>query len=227
MNLALYGGEPVRKTLLGYGRQCIDENDIQAVADVLKSDYLTCGPKIQELEHRLCQLTGACYCVAVSNGTAALHVACLAAGIGPGDEVIVSSITFAASANCVLYCGGTPVFADIDPDTWNLSPGEVERLITPRTKAVIAVDYTGQAVELDRLLDLCRRYNLILIEDAAHSIGTRYNGKPIGSIADITTFSFHPVKTVTCGEGRSSINEPARSLPEGGLISRSWDYQRC
>ncbi len=199
--LAINGGSPVRKTPLSYGRQYIDETDIQAVAETLRSDYLTCGPKIARLEEKLCQITGAKYCVAVSNGTAALHIAAMAAGIGPGDEVITTPITFAASANCVLYCGGTPVFADIDPETYNIDPDSIKRCITPRTKAVVAVDFTGQATELDKIREICKEHNLILIEDAAHSIGTCYNGQPVGSIADMTTFSFHPVKTVTAGEG--------------------------
>lgn len=199
--LAINGGTPVRKTPLSYGRQYIDETDIQAVANTLRSDYLTCGPKITQLEEKLCQITGAKYCVAVSNGTAALHIAAMAADIGPDDEVITTPITFAASANCVLYCGGKPVFADINPKTYNIDPDAIRRCITKRTKAVIAVDFTGQATELDKIREICREHNLILIEDAAHSIGTCYNGQPVGSIADMTTFSFHPVKTVTAGEG--------------------------
>ena len=199
--LAIFGGPPVRENKISYGKQCIDEDDIAAVAEVLRSPYLTCGPKIDELESKLCEITSAKYAVAVSNGTAALHIACMAIGIQPGDEVIVSSITFVASSNCVLYCGGTPVFADIRPDTYNIDVEDVKRKITPRTKAIVAVDFTGQAVELDELKKICKEHNLYLIEDAAHSIGTKYKGKPVGSIADITTFSFHPVKTVTAGEG--------------------------
>lgn len=199
--LAIFGGEPVRETPIFYGRQFIDEDDIEAVAKTLRSDLITCGPKAEELEKKLCEITKAKYAVVVSNGTAALHLAAMAAGIEEGDEVIVSSITFAASANCVLYCGGTPVFADIDPDTYNIDPESVRKLITKKTKAVIAVDFTGQAVALNEIREICRENNLILIEDAAHSLGTVYDGKPVGSIADMTTFSFHPVKTVTGGEG--------------------------
>lgn len=199
--LAIFGGTPVRETPLSYGRQYIDNNDIQAVTDVLTSDYLTCGPKVTELEQKLCEVTHAKYAVAVSNGTAALHIAAMAAGIATGDEVITTPLTFAASANCVLYCGGRPVFADINPDTYNISPEEIKRCITPKTKAVIAVDFTGQAVELDEIRAICKEHKLILIEDAAHAIGTVYKGLPVGSIADMTCFSFHPVKTVTSGEG--------------------------
>lgn len=198
---AILGGQSVRTMPLSYGRQYIDDEDIAAVTETLKSDYLTCGPKITELEEKLCQVTGAKYAVAVCNGTAALHLAAIAAGFGEGDEVIVSSITFAASANCVLYCGARPVFADIDPETYNIDPAAVEKLITPRTRGIVAVDFTGQSVEHEALRDICGRHNLILIEDAAHAIGTRYNGRPVGSIADMTCFSFHPVKTVTAGEG--------------------------
>lgn len=200
-NLAIFGGKPVRENKIYYGRQCIDQDDINAVVETLTSDLITCGPKVKALEDTLCQITGAKHAVVVSNGTAALHLAAMAAGIGPGDEVIVSSITFAASSNCVLYCGGTPVFADINPTNYNIDPNSVRQLITEKTKAVVAVDFTGQAVELDELRAICEENNLILIEDAAHSIGTKYDGKPIGSIADMTTFSFHPVKTVTGGEG--------------------------
>ncbi len=198
---ALYGGIPVREKPLSYGKQYIDEDDIRAVTEVLRGDFLTGGPYVAELERKLCKITGAKYAVAVSNGTAALHLAALAAGFGPGDEVIVSSITFAASSNCVLYCGATPVFADIRPDTCNIDPGQIEKLITPATKGVIAVDFTGQAVEQDEIRRICEEHNLVFIEDAAHAIGTKYKGRPVGSMADMTTFSFHPVKTVTSGEG--------------------------
>lgn len=198
---AIAGGTPVRNTKISYGHQYLDEADYQAVLDVLKSDFLTCGPKIGELEKRLCEITGAKYAVAVSNGTAALHIACMAAGIGEGDEVITTPITFAASANCALYCGAVPVFADINERTYNIDPKSVRVHVTERTKAVVAVDFTGQSTQLDELLEICREHGLLLITDGAHSIGTKYKGRPTGSIADMTTFSFHPVKTVTGGEG--------------------------
>lgn len=203
--LAIKGGTPVRDNKIFYGKQCIDEDDVKAVVKALTGPAITCGPYIDELEEKLCRITTAKHAVAVSNGTAALHVACLAIGVEPGDEVIVSSITFAASANCVRYCGGTPVFADIRPDTYNIDVEDVKRKITSKTKAIVAVDFTGQAVELDELLTICKENNIYLIEDAAHSIGTKYKGKPVGSIADITTFSFHPVKTVTSGEGGACL----------------------
>lgn len=204
---AIEGGEPIRKSKIFYGHQYIDEADIQAVVDVMRSDYLTCGPKIPELEKKLCDVTGAKYAVVCSNGTAALHIACLAAGVGEGDEVITTPITFAASANCALYCGASPVFADINPETYNIDPACVAKCVTKRSKAVVAVDFTGQSVELDSLLQICRDNNMVLIEDGAHVIGTKYNGRPNGSIADMTTFSFHPVKTVTGGEGGAVLTD--------------------
>ena len=199
--LAINGGEPVRKEKIFYGHQWITEEDAKAVTDVLLHSDITCGPKITEAEELLQRYTGAKHAVVVSNGTAALHCACIAAGVGPGDEVITTPLTFAASANCALYCGATPVFADIDIETYNISPASIREKITDRTKAVVAVDFTGQAVQLDEIRAICDEFNLVLIEDAAHSIGTSYKGKMVGSIADITTFSFHPVKTVTSGEG--------------------------
>ena len=199
--LAIHGGTPVREKKLFYGHQYIDDADIEAVVRTLKSDYLTCGPEITALEEKLCRVTGAKYAVVCSNGTAALHMACQAAGVAEGDEVITTPITFAASANCALYCGAKPVFADIDEKTYNIDPTEVVRKVTERTKAVVAVDFTGQAVDLNPLRRLCGERGIVLIEDGAHSIGTTYDGQGVGSIADMTTFSFHPVKTVTGGEG--------------------------
>ena len=199
--LAVDGGMPVRTEKIYYGRQWIDEEDVKAVSEVLTSDFVTCGPKVAELERALAEYTGAGYAVAVSNGTAALHCACIAAGIGPGDEVITTPLTFAASANCVLYCGAQPVFADVDPKTYNIDPASIESHITEKTKAVVAVDFTGQAAKIREIREICDKHGLIFIEDAAHSIGTKYEGKPAGSLADMTCFSFHPVKTITSGEG--------------------------
>lgn len=199
--LAVKGGKPVRDTKIYYGRQWIDEEDVFAVSEILRSNYLTCGPKVTEMEERLAQYTSARYAVAVSNGTAALHCACIAAGIGPGDEVITTPLTFAASANCILYCGAVPVFADIRPDTYNIDPQSIRHHITEKTKAVIAVDFTGQAIQHDEIREICNEYHLIFIEDAAHAIATKYKEKRVGSLADMTCFSFHPVKTITGGEG--------------------------
>lgn len=199
--LAIKGGFPVRTSKLYYGRQWINEDDIAAVEDVLRGDLITCGPKVDEFETALCDYTGAKHAVAVNSGTSALHCACIAAGIGEGDEVITTPITFAASANCALYCGAKPVFADIDPETYNIDPDSIRARITDKTRAVVAVDYTGQAVKIDEIRKICDENGLVFIEDAAHSIGTSYNGRKVGSLADMTCFSFHPVKTITGGEG--------------------------
>jgi len=199
--LAVDGGAPVRQTLLPYGRQAVDEADITAVVEVLQSDWLTTGPKVAEFEMAWADRVDASDAVAVNSGTAALHAAVFAAGIGPGDEVIVTPLTFAASANCVLYQGGTPVFADVQSDTLNIDPGAVEAAITFRTRAIVAVDYSGQPADLDELGAIADRHNLVLIEDAAHAIGATYKGRTVGSISDLTTFSTHPVKHVTTGEG--------------------------
>lgn len=223
--LAIQGGIPVRKSKLYYGHQYIDEADVKAVSEVLVSDFLTCGPKITELESKLCGLTGAKYAVAVSNGTAALHMACQAAGVGAGDEVITTPITFAASANCALYCGAVPVFADINEKTYNIDPISVQDKITEKTKAVVAVDFTGQAAELAPLLKIAGENSFVLIEDGAHSIGTLYDGKAVGSIADMTTFSFHPVKTVTGGEGGAVLTN-SKEYYERLLLFRSHGITR-
>lgn len=190
-----------------YGKQSLDESDIQAVVDVLRSDYLTTGPKIAEFEKKVADYVGAKYAVAVSNGTAALHVSCLAAGLGEGDEVITTPITFAASANCALYCGATPVFVDIDPVTYNIDPKEIEKHITARTKAVIPVHYTGQPCNMDAITEIAQKYDLTVIEDAAHALGAVYNGRKIGQISDMTCFSFHPVKPITTGEGGMVVTQ--------------------
>ncbi|HKM03798.1 MAG TPA: UDP-4-amino-4,6-dideoxy-N-acetyl-beta-L-altrosamine transaminase [Lachnospiraceae bacterium] len=223
--LAIHGGTPVRATKLYYGHQFIDDADIKAVSEVLASDFLTCGPKILELEEKLCKITGAKYAVVCSNGTAALHMACQAAGVAEGDEVITTPITFAASANCAFYCGAKPVFADINPETYNIDPDCVREKMTPHTKAVVAVDFTGQAAQLDPLLELCKEHGTLLIEDGAHSIGTIYAGRPVGSIADMTTFSFHPVKTVTGGEGGAVLTN-SKEFYEKLLLFRAHGITR-
>lgn len=199
--LAINGGRPIRKNKIFYGRQWIDDDDIKEVSSILKGDYLTCGPTVTKCENEIAKYVGAKYCTMCANGTAALHIAMLAAGVGPGDEVITTPLTFAASANCALYVGAKVVFVDINRDTYEIDPDDIERKITDKTKAIVAVDFTGQTPELDRILDICKRHNLVLIEDGAQSFGTSYKGNKVGSIADITTFSFHPVKSITCGEG--------------------------
>ncbi|KJE29098.1 UDP-4-amino-4,6-dideoxy-N-acetyl-beta-L-altrosamine transaminase [Geobacillus kaustophilus] len=201
MKLAIDGGTPVRESFLSYGQQWIDEEDIEAVVKTLRSPFITQGPKIEQFEEAIARYVGAKYAVAFANGTAALHGACFAAGISPGDEVVTTPITFAASANCVLYVGGTPVFVDIDEKTYNIDPNLIEEAITSRTKAIIAVDFTGQPADLDPIREIARKYGLVFIEDAAHSLGACYKGKKVGSLADMTMFSFHPVKPITTGEG--------------------------
>ncbi|MEK4076508.1 UDP-4-amino-4,6-dideoxy-N-acetyl-beta-L-altrosamine transaminase [Paenibacillus sp. FSL M7-0656] len=191
----------VRNTMLPYGQQWLDEEDIAAVVEVLRGDLITQGPVIQAFETKVANYVGAQYAVAFANGTAALHGACFAAGISQGDEVITTPITFLASSNCILYQGATPVFADIDMNTYNLDPGQVELKITENTKAIIAVDFSGQPVEMDRLNMISKDNDLVLIEDAAHSLGASYQKVKVGSWADMTMFSFHPVKHVTTGEG--------------------------
>ena len=174
---AICGGTPVRKNKIYYAHQYIDQEDIDAVVKVLKSDYLTCGPAIASAEKKLCEVTGAKYAVLCSSGTAALHIACLAAGLKEGDELITTPITFAASANCALYTGAKPVFADIDPETYQIDPADVERKITDRTRAVVAVDFGGQSVPHEQLLALKQKYGFTYIEDGAHVIGTKYKGR--------------------------------------------------
>lgn len=199
--LALHGGSPIRTNNLPYGRQEIDEEDIAAVVDVLRSDWLTTGPQIAQFEYDFASATSAKYAVALSSGTAALHAAMYAIGIKPGDEVIVSTMTFAASANCVVYQGGKPVFADVDSGTLLLDPDEVERLLSDRTRAVVAVDYAGQPCDYERLRVLADKHRFTLVSDACHAIGGTYRGVKVGSLADLSTFSFHPVKHMTTAEG--------------------------
>ena len=199
--LAIHGGPPVRKTLLPYGRQSVDEADIQAVVDVLRSDWLTTGPKVGEFEEAMAAWVGAKHAVSFSSGTAALHAAAFAAGLKPGDEAITSPMTFAATANCVLYQGATPVFADVSADTLNLDPELAEERVTPRTKAILPVDYSGHPADVDAFLRLADRHGLVVIEDACHALGAEYRGRRVGSLAHMTVFSFHPVKHLTTGEG--------------------------
>lgn len=199
--LALYGGEPVRRELLPYGRQALTDEDIAAVVQVLRSDWLTTGPKVAEFEEAFARFVGATHAVSFSSGTAALHGAVFAAGIGPGDEVITSPLTFCATANCVLYQGATPVFADVTNDTLNLDLDDVRLRLSLHTKVILPVDYGGHPADLDEFLALADRNGLTVIEDAAHALGARYRGRRVGSISHMTVFSFHPVKHLTTGEG--------------------------
>ncbi len=205
--LAIHGGTPVRATPLPYGHHWVEEDDIEAVVQVLRSDWITTGPKIEEFEGAVAAHIGARYAVAYSSGTAALHGAAFAAGLGPGDEAITTPLTFCATANCVLYTGATPVFADICDDTLNLDPEQVAKAITPRTKAVLPVDYSGHPAGLDEILALAEKHGLVVIEDAAHALGAEYKGRKVGSIAHMTIFSFHPVKHITTGEGGMVVTD--------------------
>src|ERR1035438_7318735 len=208
--LAIHGGTPVREKLLPYGRQSLDEADVQAVVEVLKSDWLTTGPKIGEFEERFAAWVGARFAVSFSSGTAALHGAAFATKLGPGDEAVTTPMTFCATANCVLYQGATPVFADVCDDTLNLDPQKVSGKISSRTKAIIAVDYGGHPAALDELRQIARTSKSLLIEDACHALGAEYQRKRVGSIADMTVFSFHPVKHLTTGEGGMVTTNDAR-----------------
>jgi perosamine synthetase len=207
--LAIHGGRPVRDRTLPYGRHLIGEDDVAAVADVLRGGWLTTGPRVAEFERAVAARVGARHAVAVNSGTAALHVAVVAAGIGPGDEVIVPALTFAASANAVLYAGGTSVFADISADTLEVDVAHAAALITPRTRALMGVDFAGQPCDWDALESLARVHGLRLIADAAHALGATYRGRPVGTLADLTTLSFHPVKHVATAEGGMVLTDDA------------------
>jgi perosamine synthetase len=223
--LAINGGSPVRVSFLPYGRQLVDEADIQAVVEVLRSDWLTTGPKVAEFEEAFAARVGAAHAVSFSSGTAALHAAAFAAGLKAGDEAITTPLTFAATANCVLYQGATPVFADVSSDTLNLDPEQIERKISPKTRAILPVDYAGHPADLSAIIEIARRHGLIVIEDACHALGAEYEGRRVGSVADMTVFSFHPVKHITTGEGgmvatnNSQFAETLRRFRNHGISS--------
>jgi len=229
--LALHGGAPVRAEFLPYGRQSIDDGDIAAVVETLRSDWLTTGPKIGEFEEAFAAWVGARYAVSFSSGTAALHGAAFAAGIGPCDEAITSPLTFAATANCVLYQGGKPVFADVCEDTLNIDPERVSACITPRTKALLPVDYAGHPADLDELCIIADRHGLTIIEDACHALGGEHRGRRVGSISHMTVFSFHPVKHLTTGEGgmvatdNPSFADTLRKFRNHGISSEARERQ--
>jgi perosamine synthetase len=223
--LAINGGSPVRDTLLPYGRQTITETDIEAVVAVLRSDWLTTGPKVTEFEEAFAARVDARHAVSFTSGTAALHAAAFAAGLKSGDEAITTPLTFAATANCILYQNATPVFADVRADTLNLDPNQVERKLSPQTRAIFAVDYAGHPADLDPILELAKRKGLTVIEDACHAVGAEYRKRRVGSIADMTVFSFHPVKHITTGEGGmvttndSKLAETMRRFRNHGISS--------
>ena len=218
-----------------YGHQQIDKSDIASVVRVLKSDWITQGPAVEQFEQAIARYCKVRYAVAFSSGTAALHAAYAAAGIGPGDEVITTPMTFAATANAIVYCGGKPVFADIQEDTPNISPEEIKKKITKRTKALAPVDFAGHPAELDSIKKIAREHNLLVIEDAAHALGSEYKGKKVGSFSDMTMFSFHPVKAITTGEGgmivtdRKDLYERLKMFRNHGIIKKPgkgpWYYE--
>lgn len=218
--------------LIPYGRQTIDEEDIAEVVRVLRSDWLTTGPEVEAFERELAAACGARFAVVVSSGTAALHCAYAACGVGADDEVVTSPLTFSATANMVLALGGKPVFADVLPDTLGLDPVKAEAALTPRTKVLAPVDFAGHPAEMDAFMALGRRHGLRVVEDAAHSIGARLGGRPVGALADLTTFSFHPVKTITSGEGGAVLTddeelaERVRAFRSHGIVREPARWQR-
>ena len=234
--LAIEGGKPVRNKLLPYGHHWIDDEDIASVVEVLKSDWITQGPRVDEFERGVAEYCGAKYAVAVSNGTAALHAACAVAGISQVDEAITTPITFAATANAIVYCGGKPVFADISEDTLNINPEEIRNRLSPRTKALLPVDFAGHPADLDEIEEIAEEKGLVMIEDASHALGAECKGQKIGSMADMTIFSFHPVKHITTGEGgmiltnNKEFYEKLKIFRHHGIIKDnldkgSWHYQ--
>ena len=208
--LAIFNGQPIRKEKLDYGKQTIDESDKQAVMEVLNENkYLTTGPKVTEFENKIKEYCNVKYACAVNSGTAALHLAVHSLNLNSCDEIIVTCMSFVASANAIVYCGVKPVFCDIEEDTMNIDPEKIEALINKNTKALLVVDFAGQPYDYHKITKLCKKYNLILIEDAAHSLGCIIEQCPhkpkVGSYADITTFSFHPVKNITTCEGGMTV----------------------
>ncbi|MHB1244335.1 MAG: DegT/DnrJ/EryC1/StrS family aminotransferase, partial [Gaiellaceae bacterium] len=199
--LAIEGGAPLRHSFLPYARQTIEDDDVQAVVDALRSDWLTTGPRVEELERGFADYVGTVFAVAYSSGTAALHGAAFAAGLGPGDEVVVPAMTFAASAACAAYVGATPVLADVEADTLNLDPAELELLLTERTKAVVVVHYAGVPADTPRIRAIAAEAGLTVIEDAAHAAGAEAVDGRCGTLGDMAVFSLHPAKQLTAGEG--------------------------
>lgn len=197
----------MNKNIIPYGYQSISQTDIDAVAEALRSDYLTQGKKVLEFENALAKYCGAKYAVVAANGTAALHTAFAAAGIGEGDEFITTSLTFVATANVGRWLGAKPVFVDVDSETGNIDAGKIEEKITAKTRALVPVDYTGRPVDLEKIIALAKKYNLVVIEDACQALGASYNNKKIGSVSDLTVFSFHPVKSITTGEGGAILTD--------------------
>lgn len=204
--------------MIPYGRQSIYNDDVQAVISVLKSDFITQGPNVVEFENALAKYCNIKYCVAVNSGTSALHLAYLTAQIGYGDEVIVTPNTFVATTNMILVCGAKPIFCDIRLDTYNIDEEKIEQLITDKTKAIVTVDFAGQPCEIDRIREIANKHRLIFIEDGCHALGARYKDQPVGSFADFTIFSFHPVKGITTGEGGAIMTNDKRAYEKMCLM---------
>jgi UDP-4-amino-4,6-dideoxy-N-acetyl-beta-L-altrosamine transaminase len=217
--------------MIPYGKQSINQSDIDAVVNVLKGDWLTTGPAVEKFEYDLQKFTGGVPVVSVSSGTAALHCAYVAAGVGPGDEVITPPLTFIATQATAAMCGAKIVFSDIQSDTGNIDPLQIEEKITSRTKAIVAVDYAGHPADLDEIRKICDKHKLIFIEDASHALGSKYKNNYVGSIADITTFSFFPTKNITTGEGGAiackdpQILQKARRFARQGLIREKKEFR--
>ena len=234
-SLAVDGGSPVRQTMLPYGEHTIDDQDVAKVVEALRSERITTGPMITEFERALADYSGSKHAVAFSSGTAALHAAAYAAELGPGDEVVTTPLTFVATANCALYQGATPVFADILPRTLNIDPADIERRITPNTKALLPVDFGGQPADLGPIMALAGQHDLVVIEDACHALGAEYEGRKLGSTSHMTVFSFHPVKHITTGEGgmvltnETMLAERMRTFRHHGMVypdqRAPWHYQ--
>jgi len=219
----------VAAPFLPFAQPDIGQAEIDEVVDTLRSGWLTSGPKVQAFEAAFREITGASHAVALSSATAGLHLALLAAGVGPGDEVVTTPFTFAATVNVILHCGATPVLADISEDDYNIDPAEVERRLTPRTKAVLPVHYGGQPCRMDELLALARPRGLRVIEDAAHAIGASYHGRPVGVLSDAAVFSFYVIKSITTGQGGmlttddEQLAERVRLLSLHGLSRGAWN----
>lgn len=224
--------------IYGYGKQNIEDDDIQAVVEVLKSSMLTCGPKVSEFEKAICDYTGAKYCVAVNSATSGLHIAMMAANVQENDEVITSPITFLASANCARFCGAKVVFADIEKETANINPIEIKKHITEKTKALVPVHFAGQSCDMEAIHKIAKKNNLYVIEDAAHAIGSDYKDTKVGccKYSDMTVFSFHPVKTITTAEGGAVVTNNeilykklcsyrAHGMHKDGDMVNDWRYE--
>ena len=223
------------KRTIPYGHQWIDDDDIKKVVKVLKSDWITQGLTVEKFEQAIAKYSGAKYAVAVSSGTVALHSAYAVAGIASGDEVITSPLTFVATANSIVYCGGKPIFVDIDKDTLNIDPKRIEKKITKKTKAIATVDFAAQPCDYDEILKIAKKYKLLVIEDASHALGSEYKRRKIGSLADMTIFSFRPVKAITTGEGGMIVTnnkefyEKLRIFRHHGIVKKpqkgGWYYE--